>query len=217
MSTVVAIDGLLATRRVWRGQSFPLAPPANAQSTGLAALDAVLPTGGWPESALTELLLPADGVGELELLWPTLARASADGGLVVLVAPPYVPYAPAWTAAGVRLAGVQVIQAGPRDALWASEQCLRSGACTAVLCWPHQPDDRALRRLQVAAETGQSMAFALRPLKSAANPSPAALRIAIEADARQRQLRVVKCRGAAVPPQPIAFPRSGPSSACVVP
>jgi len=57
--------------------------------------------------------------------------------------------------------------------------------------------------LQVAAETGQTLAFACRPIQAAANPSPAALRIAI--DTRPLQLRVLKCRGGMAPPFPIPF------------
>jgi hypothetical protein len=200
MGTVVAIDALFRERRVWRGQ--PAALPPSAQPTGHAALDAALPTGGWPEAALSEVLIPADGVGELRMLWPTLARLSQAGERIALVAPPYVPFAPAWQAAGIALRQVRVVEAGtPRDALWATEQCLRSGSCGAVLCWPLKADDRALRRLQVAAESGRTLAFATRPLTAARNPSPAALRIAI--DARPAQLRVLKCRGGLAPPGPI--------------
>lgn len=200
MGAVVAIDALLHQRHVWKGQPAPL--PPSAQPTGHAALDAVLPTGGWPEAALSELLIPVDGVGELQLLWPALARLSQAGERIVLVAPPYIPFAPAWQAAGIELRQLQVVEAGsPRDALWAAEQCLRSGSCGAVLCWPLAADDRALRRLQVAAESGRTLAFAIRPLTAARNPSPAALRIAI--DARPAQLRVLKCRGGLAPPRPI--------------
>ena len=200
MGAVVAIDALLHQRHVWKGQPAPL--PPSAQPTGHAALDAALPTGGWPEAALSELLIPVDGVGELQLLWPALARLSQAGERIVLVAPPYIPFAPAWQAAGIELRQLQVVEAGsPRDALWAAEQCLRSGSCGAVLCWPQAADDRALRRLQVAAESGRTLAFAIRPLTAARNPSPAALRIAI--DARPAQLRVLKCRGGLAPPRPI--------------
>ena len=202
MTAAVAIDHLLAQRRVWRGQRTDRTA-ADARPTGFAALDAALPVGGWPSAALSEVLLPADGVGELQLVWPALAALSQDEGVIALVAPPYLPYAPAWQAAGVRLASLQVITTPPREALWAAEQCLRSGACAAVLCWPGHADDRALRRLQVAAETGHALGLAFRPLRAAANPSPAALRIAI--DTAPRQLRVLKCRGASVPPAPIAF------------
>jgi hypothetical protein len=202
MTALVAIDTLLAERRVWRGQRTDRTA-ADAEPTGFGALDAVLPAGGWPMGALSEVLLPADGVGELRLVWPALAALSQGDRAIVLVAPPYLPYPPAWQAAGVRLASLQVVTAAPREALWATEQCLRSGACGAVLCWPGNADDRALRRLQVAAETGRALGFAFRPLRAAANPSPAVLRVAIETS--PRPLRVLKCRGASVPPAPIAF------------
>ena len=204
MGVVVAIDALLQPQRVWRGRLAAAA--AGAQPTGHVGLDAVLPSGGWPEAALSELLIPADGVGELQLLWPTLARLSQAGERIVLVAPPYLPFAPAWRQAGVDLGRLQVVRAGTsRDALWATEQCLRSGSCGAVLCWPLGADDRALRRLQVAAASGRTLAFAARSLAVAIHPSPAALRIAI--DAAPAQWRVLKCRGGAAPAQPI--PRTG--------
>ena len=205
IAPVVALEGLLAQRRVWKGHARA---PAGAapQPTGWEELDAALPTAGWPEAALSELLLPADGVGELQLLWPTLARLSQrKDAVIALVCPPYRPYPPAWHAAGIRLSALQVIHAAnPRQALWATEQCLRSGACHAVLGWPRTADDRALRRLQVAAETGQALGFVFRPMKAAANPSPASLRLLLEAPGR---LRVLKCRGGIAPAQAILIPQ----------
>ncbi|MCU1760662.1 translesion DNA synthesis-associated protein ImuA [Pseudomonas sp. 14P_8.1_Bac3] len=202
MGAVVALDTLFNGGQVWKGRPAP--PTVSPQPTGHATLDAALPTGGWPEAALTEILLAGQGVGELQLVWPALARLSAAGERIVLVAPPYVPYPQAWQNAGVDLRQLSIIQASERDALWAAEQCLRSGSCGAVLCWPHKADDRALRRLQVAAETGSTLAFAYRSIHEAINPSPAALRIAI--DARPAQLRVLKCRGGLARSAPIAFP-----------
>lgn len=201
MGAVVSLDSLLDQRRVWRGQ--PAAPLPGLQPTGHARLDAALPMGGWPEAALSEILHAGEGVGELRLLWPTLARLSAAGERVVLVAPPHLPYPQAWLAAGVDLRNLVMIEAQGREALWAAEQCLRSGSCAAVLCWPQQADDRALRRLQVAAEAGQSLAFAYRPLREALNPSPAALRLVLEA--KPAQLRILKCRGGLPPAAPIPF------------
>ena len=199
MAQVVALDTLLAARTLWHaGRGAAL--PADGEPTGHAALDALLPQGGWPRRALTELLLPADGVGELSLLLPTLARMTRDGGSVALVAPPYIPYAPAWQDAGVDLAGLQVIDASPRDALWAFEQCLRSGACAAVLGWPLQADASALRRLQVAADSGACLGFALRDRRHALNASPAALRLECVRDAQgQPAWQVRKCRGGPAP------------------
>jgi hypothetical protein len=198
-----SLDALLAGRRVWRGQ--PAALPPARQPTGLAALDGILPTHGWPDAALSELLLPADGVGELRLLLPTLARLTAAGRDIVLVAPPWLPYPTGWEQAGVDFGHVHLVDANPRDALWAAEQCLRGGCLAAVLCWPTQADDRALRRLQVACETGQALGFALRDARAAANPSPAALRLLFEREDTGMQLRVLKCRGGNAPARAIAL------------
>ncbi|WP_417781311.1 translesion DNA synthesis-associated protein ImuA [Stutzerimonas xanthomarina] len=200
MSSVVSLDRLLDARRLWRGQQSIVS--TSNQPTGHPALDAALPGGGWPDSALSELLIATTGIGELGLLWPTLSRLTSAGERVVLVAPPYLPFPHAWLAAGVDLRQLSLVQAHGRDALWAAEQCLRSGSCGAVLCWPQQADDRALRRLQVAAETGQTLAFAYRSLREAVNPSPAALRLAVEA--RPAQVRILKCRGGLAPVQPIS-------------
>ena len=200
---MVALDRLLETRRVWRGrqQSEPLAE----QPTGHAQLDALLPGGGWQLAALNEILLGAPGSGELQLLLPLLARLTQAGERVVLVGAPAVPFAPAWQAAGVVLAQVSLLQVSGAERLWAAEQCLRSGSCGAVLCWPEQADDRALRRLQVAADSGQTLAFVLRHRRAADNPSPAALRLLL--DNQPRQWRVLKCRGGVPParPVPVAF------------
>jgi len=195
-----SLDALLAARTVWSAGRGTRSAEAG-QPTGHPALDAALPGGGWPPRALTELLLPADGVGEISLLWPALSRITAAGGRVVLVAPPCIPYAPAWQAAGVRLDVLDVVDASPADALWAFEQCLRSGACAAVLGWPDTGDARLMRRLQVAADSGDCHAFALRDRRHAANPSPAALRIEYLSEAQAWQVR--KCRGGQVPSQPL--------------
>ncbi|WP_417702529.1 translesion DNA synthesis-associated protein ImuA [Pseudomonas sp.] len=202
MSSVVALDRLIDARRVWRGQVVPSSSGANF-STGHRFLDAVLPGSGWPKAALSEILTAAPGIGELSLLWPTIAKLTAAGERVVLVSPPHLPYPKAWIQASIDLRQLSLIQASGRDVLWAAEQCLRSGSCGAVLCWLRQADDRSLRRLQVAAGTGQTLAFAYRPLAEAANPSPAALRLVLES--QPTQLRVIKCRGGLPPAQPLAF------------
>jgi cell division inhibitor SulA len=205
MGAVVALSNLLDARQVWRGRALPI--PAGAQPTGWAALDAALPAGGWPDAALSEILLPVDGVGELQLLLPTLARLSRGARPLVVVAPPYAPCVAGWQQHGVDMRRVDIVAAAEAEVLWATEQCLRSGSCAAVLAWPRQADDRALRRLQVAADTGRALAFALRDRRHLSSASPAALRLEIESAPRAR-VWVRKCRGGAVPAQPFALSRS---------
>ncbi|WP_040263349.1 translesion DNA synthesis-associated protein ImuA [Pseudomonas massiliensis] len=203
-AAVVSLEGLLDTRRVWKGRAIADDLPAQVtQPTGHRGLDQALPLGGWPPAALSEILLPADGSGELHLLWPTLARLTQGQQHVVLVGPPFIPYPPAWQAAGVDLQWLTWVRAEGKDALWAAEQCLRSGSCGAVVCWPGTVDDRALRRLQVAAETGQVLGFALRGSQAAGNPSPAALRIALSV--QPAGLNILKCRGGFPPARPVTW------------
>lgn len=192
MGQLLALDALLDARQVWQGRGASL--PGSTQPTGWPALDAALPIGGWPEHALTEILLPADGIGELQLVLPTLARLTQAARSVMVIAPPYLPYAPGWEARGVVMAWVDIVQADERDVLWAAEQCLRSGSCAAVLAWPLQADDRALRRLQVAADTGKALAFVFRDRRHAVQASPAALRLELESEPSLR-VQVRKCRG----------------------
>jgi cell division inhibitor SulA len=209
MGTVVALSSLLEARQVWRGREA--APVEGGQPTGWAMLDAVLPARGWPEASLTEILLPADGVGELRLVLPTLARLTQGQRPVMLIAPPYLPCAMGWRQQGVNLHHLEIVDADEKHVLWAAEQALRSGSCAAVLAWPQQADDRSLRRLQVAADTGRALAFVFRDRRYLANASPAALRLELVATP-QPSIWVRKCRGGNVPTHAIAWMREQASS-----
>jgi hypothetical protein len=183
---------------IWRGGEHSLRDRRHlidpALPSGCADLDAQLPGGGWPLGALTELL--TTGAGGLQLLLPALARLSRENRWLVWIAPPYLPYAPALAHAGLRLSRLLLIEPpGAKDGLWAMEQALRSGACGAVLGWPPAPDHRALRRLQLAAEAGHAMAVVYRPPCVAAQTSPAALRLRLEAAADGVHVNILKRRG----------------------
>jgi hypothetical protein len=190
MVAVVSIDAALRDARLFRG-GRALVETRDGLPTGIAALDAALPWGGFPRGALSELLHASDGIGELSLLLPALQRLLANER-VALIAPPYLPYPPALRQADLPLSQLIWIAPPAERALWSAEQCLRAGCLGGVLLWSTTGDDRALRRLQLAAEAGGSHAWLFRPLKQAANASPAALRLQVERD----RLRVLKCRGA---------------------
>src|SRR5690606_14127060 len=121
---------------------------------GLVALDALLPGGGWPLAALSEIVYPIPGDGELQLAMPLLARLTQARRPVALIAPPYDPYAPALQRQGLVLNQLVVVETFRTvDALWAAEDLLRAHA-GAVLLWQDRIETGAQRRLQLAAENG---------------------------------------------------------------
>jgi len=198
---MAALDTLLRRQDLWRGQPSGL-PSETAVPTGFPVLDRELPGGGWPAGALSEVLSGREGIGELQLVLPALARLTRAGQRVAWLAPPHLPYAPALAAAGVVLDLLTVVRApGRRDALWAAEQALRSHAFHALLAWPQRPGYPELRRLAVAAEGGPAFVLLFRPQAAAGASSPARLRLALEASpqpAAQGSLAVhiLKRRGA---------------------
>lgn len=167
------------------------------EASGWTELDAVLPGGGWQAGTIVELMPAATGIGELRLLLPALARITGAGRHVTLIAPPYIPFAPALAQHGVRLERLLVIQAQQaEDILWAAEQSLRCRSFGAVLAWPAATiKDREIRRLQLAAEAGGSTGFLYRCVEAARESSPAALRLKLQRVESALQIYVVKCRG----------------------
>lgn len=171
--------------------------------TGFADLDRAL-SGGWPVGTLIELLTESCGIGEFRLLLPALL--ALDGNRrILLVAPPYIPYAPAFMRHGLDVSRLLIVHSRrPKDALWAVEQALRSGVCAAVLAWLGASDERSLRRLQLAAEGSGSWVVLFRPLHFSKQRSPAALRMLLRADARaDMHVQIIKYRGGR--PQDIRF------------
>ena len=279
------LDVLFQRADIWRGGETPSAVGAGI-ATGFAALDALLPGGGWPRGALTEVLA-AEGSGALSLLMPALAQLCHHDNdrWIAFVAPPHLPYPQALAACGINLARILCVSLGNEaiespivsslrttirgrgssksmqkldsrfrgndrnglhqnvtkkhlqksvraepaevrtdaplmestdwplpfdklrangqhnqslsDQLWALEQCLRSGACAAVLSWFAKPPIPHLRRLQLAAETGGCLACLFYPPQRAEHTTtPAALRLAIAVQsATVLSVHVLKRRG----------------------
>ncbi|WP_426414603.1 translesion DNA synthesis-associated protein ImuA [Aestuariirhabdus sp. LZHN29] len=181
---------------VWRASEWQQFIP-DAVSSGHGVLDDELPGGGWPQGAVTDLLYERDGIGELRILLPALARLSRQQERWVLwVAPPAIPYAPALQAAGVDLSRVLVVRADSlKDRLWAIEQALAGGECSAVLGWPGDIAAGELRRLQLAARKGNSLCFLLRDSIYAQQSAVAALRVKLSADLQGVGVEILKRRG----------------------
>lgn len=196
------LDKLLENPRVWRGHNQ--AHTTAGLASGYETLDRHLPGGGWPQSSLTEILVEQYGIGELRLLMPALAQLSAadsnadytEPGWIAWIAPPFQPYPPALQQWGIDLSRMLIVRPkNDNEVLWSAEQALSSGTCAAVLLWPESLDDQAGRRLQLAAEKGNSWAIAFRPLAARAEPSAAALRIELRASGEGTRLHILKSRG----------------------
>jgi protein ImuA len=162
---------------------------------GYPALAAELPGAGWPGGALTEILIQHQGTAELRLLQPALANLT--GGQIIFLQAPYQPQALALAELGMDLSRLLWLRCSKHaDALWAAEQILRSGSCAALLFWPNQIKTENLRRLHLAAQSGNTLFAVIRPLQQAFNPSPAPLRLKLKSSAVGLQVEIIKRRGA---------------------
>ena len=173
-----------------------------AVPSGFIPLDAQLPGRGWPRRALTELLLPHPGVGEIRLLVPALVAAQQAERLVMLFDPPSALSACALSALGIDVEQLLIIGTRSRlipgsDSLWALEQALKSGHVGAVLAWlPPRLRAERLRRLQLAAHAHDGPAFVLREMSAAQRPTAAPLRLALRpSGADVLAVRLLKRRG----------------------
>jgi len=146
-------------------------PPRRAafEATGLDAVDALLPGGGLPRGALTEIA-GGPGSGKTALCLVAMARAMREEGLAAFVDGRGEIYPPAAEALGVDLARLLIVRprgrpgdrAQPLAALWSAEALLASGAFEVVAVDVVPPGrgraasgwEAVARRLVAAAEKG---------------------------------------------------------------
>ena len=195
---MTAKDAVMLPAHVWRAQSLGHTPEPGLPS-GFASLDAELPGNGWPLGTLTELIAREPGVGELRLLMPCLRQISREGRVIVLLAPPHLPYGPALSSFGIDLQRLLIVQATQAaDRLWAVEQTLKSASFGCLLAWlsPERTRPEHLRRLQLAAQGTQGPVFLFRSLAAQFESSPAPLRLLLLPRAGQTlSMQILKRRG----------------------
>ncbi|MYM68435.1 translesion DNA synthesis-associated protein ImuA [Pseudoduganella sp. FT55W] len=179
---------------LWRADQLARST-TRCMDTGFAALSAQLPGGGWPVGTLIDLLVQQHGIGELRLLQPALA--ALEKRPIVLLQPPHAPQALALAALGIEPSQLLWVRSGAKasDALWAAEQILRSGCCGALLLWQQHARGETLRRLHLAAQSGETLFYMLRPLAAAQEASPAPLRLSLKPAAGGLDIGFVKRRG----------------------
>ena len=179
----------------------PASADISTQSTGFSELDNLLPGGGWPASGLVEIVSRHRAIGELQLLMPLLRLRSHQQQSLLWITPPYTLHGPALANSGINIRNSFVIPSQTRcnNALWSIEKALQSNECGMVLAWQNWLSARVVRRLQLAANEGNTLGvlFHQRPVPH----SPARLQLEISAaplaadGGRQLNVRLLKAKG----------------------
>jgi protein ImuA len=201
-----ALQQLIRRNDTWRGNEGHFANhflcangdrhgDENCLSSGYHTLDTELQLGGLPLGSTIELLSDGCGLGAMGLFLPAMEALSEQGRWQVFIAPPYTPYAPLLAARGIDTQQVLLVHPKNReDLLWATEQALRSSTCSAVFSWlgADNYSYSELRKLQLAAASGDSLSVLFRPHQAADNHAPASLRLQMR---EYRKVHILKQRG----------------------
>ncbi len=195
------IEALLQRHaNLWRGCDLA-GQGQHGRSTGFPALDAILPGQGWPQSGLMEVITPCWGHGELQLLIPLMRDVVAAGQWILWVSPPFHLYAPALQQAGIDTEQILLVdlQTSCKDALWTMEKALQNRHCGLVLAWQNWLPGKVLRRLQLAADTGDTLGVLFKHTDSKYSPSQVCLQVKDipSADPRvsESEITLIKARG----------------------
>jgi len=193
-------EALVATlrRQVARLESAALPEDDRPISTGIKALDRLLPAGGLRRGTLVEYLSPGEGCGAGTLAISAARQACGEEKALVVVGtsngarsgPATWFYPPAAAAWGIELSRLILLRpANQQDALWALDQALRCPGVGAVWAACDRLDVRALRRLQLAAETGGTLGLLFRPDRLQGQPTWADVQWRVSPRCRERPPR----------------------------
>jgi hypothetical protein len=168
-------------------------------SSGCAALDSLLPGGGFVPGTLVEWFAER-GQGAGGLAMAVSGQACRQRGALVVMDRAGQFYPPAAVAWGLDPENLIVVRAASRqDELWALDQALRCRGVAAVWAPLEQIEARAFRRLQLAAEAGGSLGLLLRPARARGRPSWADVQLWVEPRCcpvgRRLRVELLRCRG----------------------
>ncbi len=177
------------------GRAAPQSPRCSA---GCAAMDALLPGGGYAAGCVVEYLRSTPACGASSLAWAAAAAAMRQsGGFLVVVDTQHNVYPPPLTSHGIDLAKVIFVRPQSQvDALWAVDQALRTTAVAAVFAELERIDDRSARRLQLAAESAGGLALLVRSCAARQHPSWAEVQWLVRSQGNRRwHVQLARARG----------------------
>ncbi|RXE86654.1 translesion DNA synthesis-associated protein ImuA [Pseudoalteromonas sp. A757] len=182
------IDLLECKNLLWRGRGQ--AAQHDVVSTRFAALDDLL-CGGWPQQGVIGVKT-AMGIGELRLILPHFVD---DNRLKVLINPPGQIHAAALHYLSLDLSEFMIVQPpSEKEALWAAEQCVKSGVCSALVLWHEALSIAAVKRLQLGAQAGSCRLFVLHQAQYA-QTLPFTLSVVLQAQHSSLDVTVKKHKG----------------------
>ncbi len=171
-----------------------------AISTGIEALDRLLPDAGFREGTLVEWLAESGSGDQLALL--AAAPALGSDRVLIVIDGEKTFYPPAAAALGIDLRRLILVRPGkaagslPREnggkttasrtstlgteTLWALEQTLQSRGVAVTFCRLERLNARVFRRLQLAAERGGGLGFLIRAPSARNEPSWSDVRLWVE-------------------------------------
>ncbi|CAK1756648.1 translesion DNA synthesis-associated protein ImuA [Vibrio crassostreae] len=185
------IKSLQDRQLIWKG--LQSTTQGSTTSTGYPQLDKQL-DGGFPTHGVIEVE-SQQGIGELRLLTPYLAQQNSQK-LAIFINPPGRICAEFFSSQGIELDNILVIE--PQrdlDALWAAEQCLKSGACHSVLLWGADLEIHQTKRLQAASETGKCLQFHFKATSHNQLSLPVSLSMKLSSHAQGLKVEVTKRKG----------------------
>ena len=199
-------ETLRSLQRLCRGTARQMVRSSGERprlSTGLPALDSLLPDRGLEPGWLVEWLAPVEGCGVAVLALQGVRSALEKQPIWAVVDEAGDFYPAAAQGWGLSLESLLWLRpSSVAETAWTVEQCLR---CPAVgITWfqaEHIPD-RVLQRWKIAAETGGGIGVLFRPSKAARYASWADVRWlvqprpAVNATGRRVRVELLSCRGA---------------------
>lgn len=187
------IQQLKSRHLVWQANLTKADSHQFLNRSGFPELDTLL-GGGFPPHGVVEME-SVGSIGELRLLAPYL-KSSMSSGVTAFIQPPALMNALFLHSIGLDINQVWIVTPEQqRDALWAAEQCLKSGACSNVLLWQDELEIHQVKRLQVASEQGACPLFMLKPNMTNRLSLPVSLSLKLQGSEQGVRVEVLKRKG----------------------
>lgn len=185
------INQLKDKHLIWQGYKHSSA--TEYLPTGFDTLDEKL-GGGFPRHGVVEIQSQL-GIGELRLLSPHI-KSNRSEKVSVFIHPPGQVSAEQLSYVGIEQDKVLIIiPSSAKEALWAAEQCLKSGVCSNVLLWHCSLEVHQARRLQVASEQGDCVFFIFKTWQRHTLSLPVSLSMTLLPHPAGLSVRITKRKG----------------------